>query len=185
MMAAPFAPIAGDPAARARYFLEPLDAIVEEHDRQEQVCGRLEAMAADLDAEDIVRQAAAVLPHLRVDLPLHTRDEEEDLFPLLERRCRPHDRVAQILDQLRWEHARDTDLVNFITGDLEAMASGLGLAHPIRLAMNARAFAEVQRRHLAWENGIVIPLARQRLTRADLVEFGRRMAERRGLDYPA
>ncbi len=44
---------------------------------------------------------------------------------------------------------------------------------------DARAFAIFQRRHLGWENGTVLPLARKRLTDADQAELGRRMAARR------
>jgi hemerythrin-like domain-containing protein len=45
--------------------------------------------------------------------------------------------------------------------------------------MNAHAFADFQERHLKWENAVVLPLAQERLSREDISELGRRMAERR------
>jgi hemerythrin-like domain-containing protein len=46
-------------------------------------------------------------------------------------------------------------------------------------ASAARAFARAQRRHVAYENGSILPLARTRLTRKDLKQLSRRMAQRR------
>ena len=48
----------------------------------------------------------------------------------------------------------------------------------------ARTFGVLQRRHLAWENGTILPLARKRLNKHDLAELGRKMAARRGLSFP-
>jgi hypothetical protein len=42
-----------------------------------------------------------------------------------------------------------------------------------------RAFAVQQRRHLAWEDATVLPLARSRLTPADLDQWNRRSRGRR------
>ena len=53
----------------------------------------------------------------------------------------------------------------------------------MRLFMDLRTFAEAQRRHIAWENSLVLPLARKRLTAKDLETMGRNMAARRGIAY--
>jgi hypothetical protein len=42
-----------------------------------------------------------------------------------------------------------------------------------------RSFFESYRRHIAWENTIVLPLARARLTGEDLDKLGRAMAGHR------
>ena len=67
---------------------------------------------------------------------------------------------------------------------VQAVMFGIGvmlvLATP--LARDAMAFATLQRRHLAWENGTILPLARQRLSAEDKAELGRRMTARRGGD---
>jgi hemerythrin-like domain-containing protein len=44
---------------------------------------------------------------------------------------------------------------------------------------------ETQRRHIVWENNIILPLARRRFSVEDMEEIGRDMAARRGLEYPA
>ena len=67
---------------------------------------------------------------------------------------------------------------------MEVIAKGAKLANPVRMLFNARAFAEAQRRHIAWENNVLLPLARKRLTEADLKELGRNMAAMRGIVYP-
>ncbi len=182
------APLGTDPAVEERRaperFLRPLDVLRHDHDRQERFCDALETLAAEPEAEPETRPLAALLAYLREDLPLHTRDEEEDLFPMLRARCLPEDGIADALAQLSREHALDSDLAGFIAGDLEAVVGRIALKPPMRLFINARAFAETQRRHLGWENRLVLPLARKRLTGSDLESLGRAMATRRGVPYP-
>jgi hemerythrin-like domain-containing protein len=54
----------------------------------------------------------------------------------------------------------------------------------VRLVNNVREFSETQRRHVTWEDRVLLPLARQRLTPEDLAEIGRSMAARRGIAAP-
>ncbi len=171
---------ATDPQA----FLDPLEFIREDHFRQLRLCNLLDAFSYRLEVEPINELAGALQAFLERDLALHTLDEEEDLFPLLRQRVEPGEGIDEVLRQLSREHELDKDLVDFIVADLEALANGLKLSHPMRLLMNIREFAELQRRHLTWENRVVLPLARQTLTEEDLVGMGRHMAERRQLDYP-
>jgi hypothetical protein len=44
-----------------------------------------------------------------------------------------------------------------------------------------QAMSEFQRRHIAWENGVLLPLAKRRLTAGDIADLGRAMAGRRGV----
>ena len=69
--------------------------------------------------------------------------------------------------------------------DLNCLICGQAFADPVRFLMTAFAFAETQRRHLAWENAVVVSRARKYLTKADQAELGRRMAKRRGLELPS
>ncbi|TDI57909.1 MAG: hemerythrin domain-containing protein [Alphaproteobacteria bacterium] len=182
------ATVAPDPLIKQppdpEHFLRPLALMRLEHKRQRQVWDRLEALAEELSTDPAFNEAAAILAILTEELPRHAEDEEADLFPLLERRCLPDDNIGDIVAQLRSEHELDEDLSNFIVSDLEVLAKGAKLANPVRLLFNARAFAEAQRRHIAWENTVLLPLARRRLTEADLKELGRNMAARRGIVYP-
>ncbi|MBT6984731.1 MAG: hypothetical protein HN956_10320 [Rhodospirillaceae bacterium] len=45
-------------------------------------------------------------------------------------------------------------------------------------------FVNTQRRHIIWENNIVLPLARRYLEAKDMESIGRGMAARRSIDYP-
>ena len=116
------------------------------------------------------------------DLPLHTEDEERDLRPALERRCEPEDNLDDVLKQLTKEHELNRDLVSFMVEDLEALADGRTLSNPVRLMMNVKEFSETQRQHVTWEERVLLPLARQRLTAEDLAAIGRNMAARRRED---
>ena len=170
-----------DPAV----FLEPLVFLLDEHFRQRRLCDQLDELIESLETEAITEHARAILDFMHTALPLHMQDEERSLFPLLRHRCLAEDGVESVLDRLSEEHDLDRDLVDFIVSDLETLANGSSLANPVRFFVNVREFSVTQRRHLAWENSTIIPLARRRLSEADLVDLGREMAARRGVKYPA
>ena len=182
------ATLAPDPLTKPppdpQQFLRPLALMRLEHKRQRRVCDKLEALAEELSTDQALNEATAILAILTEELPRRAEDEETDLLPLLERRCLPNDNIAEIVAQLRSEHELDEDLASFIVADLEVLAKGAKLANPVRMLFNARAFAEAQRRHIGRKNTVLLPLARKRLTAADLKELGRNMAARRGIVYP-
>ena len=173
----------GRPSLPPDQFLNPLDVIWREHERQHLLSDWLSELANSLRPDPVVTETATLLSYLTQDLPLHLRDEDEDLFPMLKHRCRPEDGFGRIMAQLSYEHALDKVLVCHIVIDLKEIASET-VASPNRLFISLHTFAEVQRRHLAWENGVVLPLACKRLSPKDLEEMGRNMAARRGISYP-
>jgi hemerythrin-like domain-containing protein len=176
--------LADTEAPRPEAFLDPLEIIRNDHFRQLRMCNVIDAFTQRLEVEPVKELAGALLEFLRADLPRHSQDEEQDLFPALKRRCLPEDGIDEVLRQLVREHDLDRDLIDFIVDDLEALADGVRLNNPVRLLMNVREFSEMQRRHLTWEDRVVLPLARQRLAPEDLTEIGRNMAARRKLPYP-
>lgn len=159
-------------------FERPLGVIRKVHERQGEVCDRLDELIRHLSVDPIAEEARALLDFLTEELPRHVGDEEEDLFRLLEARCPPEDGLPALLDQLSREHELDEDLVDFLVDDLRTLVSGHRLSNPVRLLNNVRAFTETQRRHLAWEEATVLPLAERRLSDDDLAYLGRRMARR-------
>lgn len=165
-------------------FRDPLAFIRDDHSRQLRMCNLLDAFTEKLEVEPVKPLASALLEYLKDDLPFHTEDEERDLLPALERRCEPEDGLEEILKQLSREHELNNDLVAFMVDDLEALAEGRSLTNPVRLVMNVREFSETQRQHVTWEDRVLLPLARQRLTPEDLAEIGRNMAARRDIAYP-
>ena len=160
-------------------FADPLAFIRDDHARQLRMCNLLDAFTEKLEVEPVKPLASALLDYVRGDLPLHTQDEDEDLRPALERRCEPEDGLDEVLKQMSKEHKLNSDLVSFLIDDLEALADGRTLNNPVRLLMNVKEFSETQRQHVTWEERVLLPLARQRLTQEDLAEIGRNMAARR------
>jgi hemerythrin-like domain-containing protein len=166
-------------SARHDSFRLPIEFLFDEHDRQRVMCATLELLADDCNGDDAADNAQFVLSYLEHELPLHIADEEEDLFPLLKRRCGSDDDLDYILALLVEEHEVDEDYYLRLLEPLRVIASGGEPADREAFRHEAGAFAIFHRRHLGWENGTVLPLARKRLTDADQAELGRRMAARR------
>ncbi|MDH3475024.1 MAG: hemerythrin domain-containing protein [Rhodospirillales bacterium] len=164
---------------------EPIDYLYAEHFRQRLLCKLLDEISFDPEAREVMRHAAIILSYLEHDLPNHIADEEEELFPRLLARCRPEDRIERVQRLLSEEHARDDTLSSSLLKELRSLTAGSPLGRPDLFARATAAFSETQRRHLAWEDELVLPLARERLTADDLLSMGRSMAARRGVDYPA
>jgi len=158
----------------------PLDWFAAEHGRHRQFCALMNGLSRTVLFEPA--PIAAVIAFLRDELGAHLADEEEDLFPLLRSRARPQDEVDQILGRLGAEHRGDQAHGEALRLHLERClethtAPGLDPACAAALA----AFASQERRHLALENAVVLPLARLRLSAKDLKALSRRVAVRRGL----
>ena len=167
-----------------RTFLAPLDILEGDHARQHAVCELLDQLVRNPRHAAARRELEVVRDYLVCEMPLHVADEEEDLFPLLRRRCPKTDDVGEIFDLLQREHDIDWTLHRALVQNLDALIAGAALADPTQFIANATAFAETQRRHLAWENAVILPRARRHLSAEDQAELGARMAARRGLAMP-
>lgn len=157
----------------------PLDAIEHDHLAQAQLCDCLERIADGLP-DNVDRQlCATVIETLRLEMPRHHRDEELGLFPLIEKRAQAGDNIVDILARLALEHATDESFADELLESLELLRDGGKLKNPEMVGYMLRSFFECYRRQLLWENAIVMPLARARLTSDDLEELGRRMLDHR------
>ena len=165
-------------------FREPIDYLYADHFRQRVVCKFLDQIAFDPGAANVARLATLALEYLEQDLSHHIADEEQDLFPRLRTRCKPPDHIVSILTVLSEEHAKDAELSSGLLAGLRRLKEGRPLKQVSEFLQTAAAFAETQRRHIAWEEDVVLPLARKRLSANDLEEIGRGMAARRGLAFP-
>lgn len=130
------------------------------------------------------RMAASLAAYLRIDFPAMVAEEEESLLPLLRARLLLGDDFDQVLRQMDEEHRHDRRQAALLAVECEALAGGL-LDEAAVLFNACRAFAEQQRRHLAWEDATVLPLARGRLTATDLALWNRQTRGRRGTRIPA
>jgi hemerythrin-like domain-containing protein len=161
-------------------FLDPIEYLYVEHSRQRLACNLLQQqLEAKTPDPEIV---TALKLYLSRDLGLHIVDEEENLFALLRSRARPEDELENLLQQLSVEHARDEKLSNEMIGALDKMIAGEALSKRSNAYKTIAEFVTAERRHLALENGALLPIARLRLTAKDLVNLGERMAARRGID---
>ncbi len=164
---------------------DPIQFILQDHDRQVETCSRLEQLVSASETEPTSEWAASLQSFLSRDLPLHVEDEELDLFPRLSARRPPDSNLGDILDQLVTEHESDKGLAELVIKGLRAIAEGRSPESPVRFQMNVRAFCEMQRRHLNWENRVVLPLARTLLTEEDKRDLAQRMVARRSGSEPA
>ena len=157
----------------------PLDLIEHAHMAQSQLCDRLEKIADDLPDNVDSSLCRRVIDALQVEMPQHHRDEELALFPLIEKRALPADNIHDMLARLALEHATDESFAEELLESLEKLCDGQRLNNPDMVGYMLRSFFESYRRHIQWENAIVLPLARSRLMEPDLDELSRMMDHRR------
>lgn len=156
-----------------------LDIIEHEHHLQAQICDSLELIADGLPDGADRRLCAQVACALREELPLHHRDEECGLFPLIEERALPGDGITEILARLAMEHATDESFASELLESLDTLSEGGKLKNPDMVGYMFRSFFESYRRHLHWENAVVLPLARSRLRPQDIAKLEEAMARNR------
>jgi iron-sulfur cluster repair protein YtfE (RIC family) len=180
--AAEIAPInpGGIERSPAALLKEPLEFLFAEHYRHRQMCKILEHLAAAPTFEPVL--IASTDDFIRYDLALHVIDEEEDLFPLLRRRCSPDDDVEDVLGRLSLDHAMDQELARGVRAIFaEALAKRTPPSQLPGGPEILRRLARQEKGHMALENAVVMPLARRRLTASDLEGLSIRLAARRGV----
>lgn len=158
---------------------DPIDRLEQAHAFHAGLCDMLEAIADSLPDEVDPLQCRQALTSLQIELPLHHKDEEVGLFPLLERRARPKDNLSEHLAQLSLEHATDESFADELSQELDSLSRGERPHNPNMLGYMLRGFFESYRRHLHWENTVLLPLARKRLTEADLDVLAKTMQRHR------
>lgn len=159
---------------------EPLTMLFAEHYRHRQLCKLIDRVGT---ATILLRdEAQEILDFLRHDMPLHIIDEEDDLFPLLRRRCQPADELDAVLGALSAEHRDDLEQSRTLTRALEqAMSDDQAPARDRTTRRLFTDYAQHERRHIALENAVVLPIARLRLSATDLRSLSTRLAARRGI----
>ena len=162
---------------------DPLLWIFAEHHRQRQICQQLSDQAGSVVLD--VKSIQEIITFLKMEMPLHIIDEEDDLFPLLRTRCEPEDNMEHTLGQLSDEHASDLEVGEQLISVLENALKnkqGIGISQTSKDIIES--FCTLQRRHIAIENAVVLPIARLRLTNEDKKTLGRRLVARRRLPDP-
>ncbi|HET9652013.1 MAG TPA: hemerythrin domain-containing protein [Usitatibacter sp.] len=169
------------PAAGFDHPLEILDGC---HQRVLRFSGLAVRIACQVEASGVdaeVREAArSVIRYFDDAGAKHHRDEEDDLFPALERCAGGTNRPAMqaLVDRLLDEHRELERLWGAMREQLQAVIDGRGerIDGPL-----ADAFAHAYRRHIELEERELLPLAQRVLDAKAIHALGASMAQRRGV----
>lgn len=164
-------------------FDDPLGLLRACHDRMLAYCDLLEALLAQARAgelQDSARKAAAdITRYFSGSAPLHHSDEEEDLFPRINRQSL---RSAELVYSLKQEHRELDTLWAAIVPELRRFpAGGFSATFP----ESAARFCELCRLHVNRENRELLPLVASSLSQRELGYIGEAMARRRGVRFQA
>jgi hemerythrin-like domain-containing protein len=142
-------------------------------------CDRLEALLVHIDEQGVdgeARTAARdIIRYFSGSARLHHRDEEEDLFPRLNRQSL---RIAELIRDLKQEHTRLDQLWENIAAELKQLPE-TGFSDVFLQA--SRDFCTLSRQHVNRENMEFLPLAASSLSQLELTDIGESMAARRGV----
>jgi hemerythrin-like domain-containing protein len=144
-----------------------------------------EKMLAHLDLlENVVAtpdaaSAQQVIRYFSNSAPLHHRDEEEDLFPRLNRQSM---KIAEMIFSLKKEHEQLDRLWNGLLPGLKQPPAG---GFDSDFIDQANSFCTLCREHIQRENRDFLPLVASSLSQQELGIVGESMASRRGVRYSA
>lgn len=148
-----------------------LSYIEKEHQAERNLCDMLERIADNLLEPLDTELARTGIVTLRRCLKRHVLLEEKYLYPVLAKRLCPGDLAENLLTHIRSEHTTDECLAHDTADQLEQALMTGRASNPEMLGYMLRGFFECRRRHIAWEDAIVLPLARHRLTAKDFFSF--------------
>lgn len=157
----------------------PVELLLADHYRHRLMLQELQDLGDDPEHPGACENARLIRSYLTTELPHHEAFEEHDLVPVLKRRCQPTDNIDNLLAILMWDHFVDKDNAEPINIALGKLATGQRLRDPEGFRSNVRRFGAKMKQHILWENRVILPLARRRLSPSDLVELGERAAARR------
>ena len=152
----------------------PLDLIFSEHLRQRQAAVLLNRVSnGEFDEIGIVE----LIAFLENDFVQHTADEELFLFPVLKQECLAEDNIESLIARLTGDHSNEEAVRDGVVNLLKKRLAGSSLErHEMR---RIRHFAEHTRQHLAFENAVMLPIARIRVADAALKSLSDGLKSRR------
>lgn len=128
-----------------------------------------------------VDHAKCILTMLEHDLALHRTDEQYDLFPALKRRATAEDNIDELINALDSSEMGLERVKIQVMQALSTPADNGIIRLPPREASLILSYAIGQQRRLAIAHGILMVLARKRLTANDLEVMSASMKSRRGV----
>lgn len=160
-------------------FDDPLGMLHACHERMLAHCDMLAELLPHIAQKGIDDEARGainrVVKYFTTSAVHHHQDEEQDLFPLLNRQSL---KLADIVHRLKKEHVELAGLWDAIAPALKAPST---LADNADLAANIDRFCNLYREHIEFENKELLSIARHILSHRQLEEMGDAMARRRGV----
>jgi hypothetical protein len=132
--------------------------------RKNDFCDRLEALA-DLLPHRVDKQDCLLMAQNAVPLVLRAHAFEEHIvFPYIDKNPDLPDSTKLALDRLKFEHIGDEDYAHDLCISLREFVIHRDKTNPETLSWMLRGFFEGLRRHVAFEQALLLPLieARQR-----------------------
>lgn len=164
-------------------FDQPLALLRACHEKILAHCDLLEELLARMSAsgpDDEARKAAErINRYFSTSAGLHHRDEEEDVFPRLNRQSL---KIAELVYGLKKEHEELETLWKTLAPELKRLP---GEAFSEDFCQAAGNFCSLYRAHIERENMEFLPIVASSLSQQQLAEIGESMAERRGVPYSA
>ena len=177
-------------ATQESSFANPIGLLTDCHRRIERFLGVLVSVAAEARGRPLNagrRQAMeTALSYFHRAAPLHTADEEEDLFPELRRADRPDiEQIVARVSRLESEHSIATAWHHQVHDIGERwLRQDYLLPHEVaELQGVLRSLTELYRGHIAVEENEIFPVAEEALSAFEKDAIGRRMAARRGARF--
>ncbi len=137
-----------------------LHVIEQEHSAEICLCDLLERLADALPEPLDTEIAPTGVATLRSCVRRHIVLEENYLYPMLLKRAKKGEFNEDLFALISREHASDESHAYEAADEMEEALSRGRVTQPERLGYMLRCFFEARRRHIAWENAVIIPLAR-------------------------
>lgn len=167
-------------------FEQPFDLLGACHERVHrtlELLKRLQLHLSEKGCDEQARQAAVdVMRYFDIAAPLHHEDEELHVFPPLLKHA-PQD-VKLLVRKLQEDHRHMLSSWAQARATLQEVATGSAENwHPLRLQQTAslQHFADLYDSHIAAEDQIAYPRAREYLTPQDIQAMQADMMQRRGV----
>lgn len=154
------------------------DIIQLERSDQRELCDGMELIANQLPDDVDIELYERIHEKLRHNLPIY-HENEEALFEYTNRHESSLVEVTPILRCVRLEHATHNCFADEIYEYLGVLRTGSGVRDPSTIGYMLRSCFHSIRRHLTWEDLILMPVARHILTTDDLSELLDKINENR------
>jgi hemerythrin-like domain-containing protein len=145
--------------------MDPIDALYDEHEAALRELERLRTSATGLGRPDAVGEMEGALRFLETEIRAHNQWEEDYLFPKMELYLGPHGPCTV----MRAEHRQLWEFYDHVGPLLEAVKRGTAsVDESAQLSRVALSIVDLLVQHIAKENQILFPMAKQLLGPADL-----------------